>query len=198
MRGHEYARTAVLERLRDVLPIRLAGIRAALEVATPVDPPASAYLLADSLPDDPGQYPCVVVMSTSAPVIKRQGVAGDGESVDYIVRYSLRIVVACRLDETGGAVAASLDRDRLLLAVREALISRTAMPEDFDIEPSSISEQTGAAAQDLRGRPLAAGEITVTAMALETLRPLPEPSYIESTAITVTSVIAAPNSEPEE
>lgn len=178
MRGHEYARSVVLSRLVEVLPTRLEGIRTALEVDTPLDPPEAAYLLADSLPTDPNLYPCVVVMSTSAPTFKRQSVMADGDSADYIVHYSISVVVACRVDEAGAEPQASIDRDRLMLAVRESLMTRTDMPEDIDLDISSITEETGASAQDLRGRPLAAGQITLRVVAIETFAPLPAPDVI--------------------
>jgi hypothetical protein len=189
MRGHEYARTMVRTRLQSVLPVRLAAIRASLDVTTPINPPTAGYLLTDVLPSDPAAYPCVIVMSTSAPRIKRQSVAADGDTAGYICIYTVRVAVACRVDEVGGEEKASIDRDRLMLAVRESLMTRTSMPDDVDIITDDITEQVGAAAQDLRGRPLAAGEIQVQVACLETLAPIPAPDLIEDSEAAVSTTI---------
>lgn len=185
MRGHEYARARVRDHLELTVPPRLSAIRAALATATPTNPPAGAYLLADSLPTDPVLYPCVVVMSTGAPTMRRQSIAAAGDSADYIVGYSLTVVVACRVDIAGGEEEASRDRDRLMLAVREALLGRASLPADLELLTQDIAEETGAAAQDLRGRPLAAGQISLGVAVLETLNPLPVPDVVEASEITV-------------
>lgn len=185
MRGHEYARSQVRNHLASAVPVRLAAIRAALEVESPANPPETAYLLSDELPMDPELYPCVVVMSTGAPRFKAQSVSAAGDSADYICTYDLRVVVACRFDESHGDLVASSDRDRLLLAVREALLARVDLPEDIDMVLGNLREDTGAAMQDLRGRPLAAGQINFNVAVLETLHALPTPDAIEVSEVDV-------------
>lgn len=186
MKGHEYARAQVKAHLAATVGPRLAAIRAALEVASPTNPISAAYILADSLPVDPNLYPCVVVMSTGAPRIRRQSVSASGDTTDFIVVYDLRVVVACRVDTAGGDEAASRDRDRLLLAVRESLLGRANLPEDLEMVVGDLAEETGAAAQDLRGRPLAAGQVTFSVAVLETLTPSPVPDALEESAVDVT------------
>ncbi len=181
MRGHEYARDQVRTHLLAKVPGRLGAIRSALQVSTPANP--AGYFLADILPTDPALYPCVVIMSTGAPTMRRQSVQAAGDSADFIVIYSLRIVVACRTDTAGGEEAASRDRDRLMLAVREALLAQGSFPDDLELMTQDIAEDTGAAAQDLRGRPLAAGQITCQVGVLETLAPIPVPDSIEESEI---------------
>jgi hypothetical protein len=186
MRGHEYARAQVKAHLAATVGTRLAAIRAALSVSTPTNPAAGAYLLADALPTDPNLYPAVVVMSTGAPRIRRQSVTASGDSADFIVVYDLRVVVACRVDSAGGEEAASRDRDRLLLAVRESLLGRANLPADLEMVVGDLAEETGAAAQDLRGRPLAAGQVTFSVAVLETLAASPAPDALEESEIDMT------------
>jgi hypothetical protein len=186
MRGHEYARAQVKAHLAATVGPRLAAIRSALTVTTPTNPAAGAYLLADSLPTDPNLYPVVVIMSTGAPRIRRQSVSAAGDTSDFIVVYDLRVVVACRVDSAGGEEAASRDRDRLLLAVRESLLGRANLPSDLEMVVGDLAEETGAAAQDLRGRPLAAGEVTFSVAVLETLAAIPAPDALEESEIDTT------------
>lgn len=181
MKGHEYARTKVRDHLSTYVPGRLAAIRAALSVTTPSNPPAGAYLLADALPSDPALYPAVVVMSTGAPRIQRQSVVASNIPSDFIVLYSLRVVIACRTDTAGGEEQASRDRDRLLLAAREALLGRVNLPADVEFFTNDMVEETGAAAQDLRGRPLAAGQLRFDVAVLETLAPTTTVSNVVTT-----------------
>lgn len=185
MRGHEYARAQVKTHLAARVGPRLGAIRAALEVSTPTNPAAGSYMLADQLPVDPSLYPAVVVMSTGAPRIRRQSVTASGDETDFVVVYELRVVVACRTDVAGGEEAASRDRDRLLLAVREALLGRANLPDDIEMLTSELREETGAASQDLRGRPLAAGQVTFSVAVLETLAPIPAPEALEVSDVDV-------------
>lgn len=183
MKGHEYARAQVRAHLQARVPGRLSAIKTALNVSTPAAP--AAYLLSDRLPTDPNLYPCILINSTGVPRMRSQSVYADGDSADFIVVYDLRIIVACRTDVAGGDEAASVDRDRLLLAVREALLGRANLPADIEIVTSDMREDTGAATQDLRGRPLAAGQITFGVGTLETLAPAPVPDALEESEIDV-------------
>lgn len=184
MRGHEYARAQVKAHLEAKVPARLAAIRASVQATTPAPP--AVYLLADRLPTDPAQYPCILINSSGSPRIRSQSVYGDGDSADFIVVYDMRLVVACRTDVAGGDEAASVDRDRLMLAVREALLTRASLPEDIEIVTTDMREDTGAATQDLRGRPLAAGQITFGVGTLETLAALPATDALAESEIDLT------------
>lgn len=183
MKGHEYARAQVKAHLQAKVPGRLAAIKAALTVTTPAAP--ASYLLSDRLPTDPALYPCILINSTGVPRMRSQSVYADGDSADFIVVYDLRVVVACRTDVAGGDEAASRDRDRLLLAVREALLGRANLPADIEIVTTDMREDTGAATQDLRGRPLSAGQVTFAVAALETLAPATAPDALEESEIDV-------------
>lgn len=188
MKGHEYARAQVKAHLAATVGPRLTAIRSAPTPAltTPPNPAAGSYLLSDQLPVDPALYPCVVIMSTGSPRIRKQSVYGAGDSTDFICVYDLRVVVACRTDTAGGEEAASVDRDRLLLAVRESLLGRANLPADLEILTDDMREETGAASQDLRGRPLAAGQVTFTVAVLETLTPAtPAPTALAQSDIDV-------------
>ncbi len=183
MKGHEYARAQVRAHLQAKVPARLSAIKSALTATTPSAP--AAYLLSDRLPVDPAQYPCILINSTGVPRMRSQSVYADGDSADFIVVYDLRVVVACRTDVAGGDEAASVDRDRLLLAVREALLGRANLPADIEIVTTDMREDTGAATQDLRGRPLSAGQVTFAVAALESLAPAPVPDALEESEIDV-------------
>lgn len=183
MKGHEYVRSIVRAHLQAKVPGRLSAIKSALLTATPAAP--AAYLLADRLPTDPALYPCVLINSSGTPRIRAQSVYAEGDSSDFIIVYDMRLIVACRTDVAGGDEAASVDRDRLLLAVREALLSRGSLPDDLEIVTTDMREDTGAATQDLRGRPLAAGQITFGVGTLETLAALPASDPLEESEIDV-------------
>jgi hypothetical protein len=115
----------------------------------------------------------------------KQSVYAAGDTADFVVIYQLRVVVACRTDVAGGDEAASRDRDRLLLAVRESLLGRANLPSDMEISTADLAEDTGAATQDLRGRPLSAGQLTFRVALMETLAPTPAPDALEESEIDV-------------
>jgi hypothetical protein len=184
MRGHEYARAQIRTHLQATVPTRLAAIKTALAVTTPAAP--ATYILADRLPVDPNSYPAILITSTAAPTIRKQSVYAAGDAADFIVTYDVRIVVACRTDVAGGDEAASVDRDRLLLAVRESLLGRANLPADMEISTADLTEDTGAATQDLRSRPLSAGQITLRVALMETLAASPAPDPLEESAVDVT------------
>lgn len=190
MKGHEYVRAQVRAHLQATVPGRLAAIRSGIQGATTPPSPAS-YGLADRLPTDPALYPAILVTSTSAPSMVKQSVYAAGDSADFVVIYQMRVVVACRTDIAGGDEAASRDRDRLLLAVREALLGRANLPSDMEISTADLAEDTGAATQDLRGRPLSAGTLTFRAAVMETLAPAPVPDSLEELEIDVTGYPSA-------
>ena len=184
MRGHEYVRAQIRTHLQATVPVRLAAVKSTLAAITPPNP--ASYSLADRLPVDPNHYPAILITSTAAPTIRKQSVYAAGDSADFVVTYDVRVVVACRTDVAGGDEAASVDRDRLLLAVRESLLGRANLPADMEISTADLAEDTGAATQDLRGRPLSAGQITFRAALMETLAPFPAPDALEESAVDVT------------
>lgn len=185
MRGHEYARARIKTHLQATVPGRLAAIKASITGATTPAAPAS-YSLADRLPNDPNLYPAILITSTSAPSMTKQSVYAAGDTADFVVIYQMRVVVACRTDVAGGDEAASVDRDRLLLAVRESLLGRANLPSDMEISTVDLAEDTGAATQDLRGRPLSAGTVTFRVALMETLAPTPAPDALEESEIDMT------------
>ena len=69
--------------------------------------------------------------------------------------------------------------------MREALLGRANLPADIEIVTTDMTEDTGAATQDLRGRPLSAGQVTFSVAALETLAPAPVPDALEESEIDV-------------
>lgn len=155
--GHEQVRDTIKAHLAATVPPILAAIRAAQSVSTP--PAPDSYVLADSLSIQ-GTYPVILVRSTDA---KRELGQGD----DAIWAYQVEVVVACEIRTAGAYEAASRDRDRLMLAVRDALQT----PADLggvQLQTAGMSEETGPAAETLSGRPMAAGTVKLTARAVET------------------------------
>ncbi len=171
MKGHESARGLLRDYLAAYVPLRLALIRDDLATLTPADP--AVYLLADGLPDnDPTRYPAVVVMSSRTVGMTRRRAASDGDLAIYDVDYEITVIVACERSEYVADEQASVDRDRLMLAVRECLILPVALDDTTTILATPApAEQTGAASQTLRGNPIAAGTITCYLRAMEVLIP---------------------------
>jgi|JI10StandDraft_1071094.scaffolds.fasta_scaffold44688_6 hypothetical protein len=170
MRGHEYIREAVRTYLEAAVPTRLAAHLAANGLTTP-EPADVTFVLADGL-QDITDFPVVVVRSTDA---TNDTWTADGT---WSVLYDLEVIVACDHRTHGDYEGASKDRDRLLLAVREALYRITGLTEDIDIVPGKRSEQTGAASMSLAGVPLAAGTVKFIARVLETLDDLAPPEDV--------------------
>lgn len=161
MRGHEYIRDEVRGFLESTVPLFLAAHLADLGESEPA-PASVSYLLADSLQELPADiFPVVAVRSTDSVDDQpfREGVWG--------MVYTLQVMVACdhRTYGATGYEQASRYRDRLLLAVREALYRVSGVKsadEDGDIEflPGKRPERTGKGNQEtLAGVALAAGTI---------------------------------------
>ncbi|MBI1377249.1 MAG: hypothetical protein GC157_07185 [Frankiales bacterium] len=168
--GHEGVKQLVRAYLETWVPIRLELIRQALEVDTPDDP--RAVILADGLPNDPEQYPCVMVMSTRIDGMGRRQAVADGEVAEYDVDYVVKVVVAVQRGEYQGDDQAVLDRDRLLLAVRECVMLPAPLSDQvFILSNPAPEEETGAAAKTVRDNPLAAGTVTFLVRAAEALMP---------------------------
>ena len=168
MLGHEYVKASLLTYLAAAVPERLDVLRAALTVTSPADP--AAYTAADSLAVSTA-YPVVLVRSTAAPAIRAAGTPTAGETATFAVAYDLEVVVACDSGAHGDYPSACTDRDRLLLAVRESLLLAADVGDGVALQVAGMTEQTGAAAETLQGRPLAAGSVSLRAIVVEDLAP---------------------------
>lgn len=189
--GHENVKTLVRDYLQEWLPLRLELIRQGLEVDLPADP--NSYSLADNLPqNDPEMYPAVLVMSTRTVGMSRRKATSAGDLAEFDVDYEVIVVVAAEHDEYGDSESAALHRDRLLLAVRECLLLPAQLDVDTHILPSPLPvEQTGAAAETLRGQALAAGQVTFQVRSVETLLPTTTLASILERQVDVTALDAS-------
>lgn len=166
MRGHEYIRGLVRDHLKTLVPIELEKIRTELDVAKPIDP--KAILLADVLPDDPSKYPCILVQATTMD----DATAANAGPVDteYVLEYGMTLVCAGSMHVLDDVEGASVMRDRLMLATRQALMSHPKLADDAKaLVPSTLTERTGQSVQDMQGRPMAIGVIQFTARVNELL-----------------------------
>lgn len=190
MNGHENVKAALLDYLETWMPIRLEMIRLALEVEGPADP--TAYIAADNLPqNDPAMYPCVVVTSTSTVGMTRRQASAAGEVAVFDVDYDVTIVVAVENSEFADDVTVTAERDRLMLAARECVIMPARLNDStWILQTPMPTEDTGAAAQTLRGNPLAAGTISVRIRSTETLMPTTALAALIGADVTVTAVDA--------
>lgn len=169
MIGHEGVKDAVLGVLAASVPVRLAALRAELEVDSPADP---AFLFGDSLAVAT-TYPVLMVRSTESPRMQHAG------GQEWLARYSLEVIVAASSATHGSYDAAARDRDRLMLAAREALLGATVHGGvAFDVR--AIVEATGASAEVLTGNPVAAGSLEFAVSVTEVLAP---PAALESVAV---------------
>lgn len=159
MEGHEHLREAIRQHLMATLPAQLAALRVRLGVSSPPDP--VAYLLADTLTVKTA-YPVVLVRTMSAgPIVD----AGDG---DYVARYQVEVVAACEVRTSLDYEAASVERDRLSLAIRWALLGPSpTLPGDVTVMGATLTEDHGPAAETLAGRPLAVSATKFTAVVAE-------------------------------
>ena len=164
MLGHEYARTIVRDHMEASVPGRLALIRDRLNVTDPVDP--KSYALLDSLPIDAALYPMVMVQSTS---LMSMRATEAGQVGVWICEYDVNVVAACRAQIAGQWEDASRQRDRLLLAIRESLMTGRELSPIAFVVTQGLTEQIGEASQDVQGRPLAAGQVTVRVRVAEEL-----------------------------
>jgi hypothetical protein len=164
MLGHEYARVQVRDHLMAHVPGRLGAIRDRLAVTEPSNP--AAYPLMDSLPIDASQYPIVMVQSTS---LMSMRATEAGQVGVWICEYDVTVVAACRAAVAGQWEDASRQRDRLLLAVRESLMVGRELSSIAYVLTQGLTEEIGEAMQDVQGRPLAAGQVTVRVRVAEEL-----------------------------
>lgn len=189
MLGHEHARDLVRAHLEQSVPVELAGIRTRLGVTAPTDP--AAYLLADGFPMDATKYPVVVIQSTEVTGMQAVSTAAD----EWLVEYEVQIVGGCRASTAGGYEDASRQRDRLMLAIRQAVMRHHGLGDDgeADIVTTSLTDRVGEGSQDVQGRPLSAGVITVRVRVIE---PLDATGYlIDSAQVDVDPVTTDPTAD---
>lgn len=177
MKGHEYAREIVRTYLEDTVPDFLQAHLTANNLNAPA-PADVQFVLLDDL-SMCKQYPVVLVRSTDSPTMEHDG--GD----TWLVRYEIEVVAACDHRVHGDYEGASQVRDRLLLAVREAILSVAGLPSDVQIPPRRLSEQTGAAAETLAGQPIAAGVVKFPVIVQETLTVLDPPENVTNVDLSV-------------
>lgn len=190
MKGHEYPRSLLKAMLAVQVPARLSVSRASTGEDWPIDP--RSYQLADSLPMKEEHYPCVLITASSAsPNTSIQ--AGLGQ---FIYEYTLTVQVAVVASRHGGEELASVGRDRILLAVREALMLNAELADDCFSVVRNLNEQTGAAVENMQGKPMSLGNITFSVRVVEELEdPIldgsGDPAVVASHAETVTAVDAS-------
>lgn len=159
MEGHEDIRLAIRDHLIAVLPTQLDALRVRAEVSSPREP--VAYLLSDSLQVSTA-YPVVLIRTTK---LDRLIDAGAGT---FVARYGCEVVVACEVPTARAYEAASVDRDRLSLAVRWALLTpSSSLPAEVTLSVAGLTEDHGPAAESLAGRPLAVGVTSFAAVVAE-------------------------------
>lgn len=174
MSGHEYPRALLLSMLMQEVPGRLDGIKAGLttDEENPVTwpPTPNGWLLADRLPQREDYYPAVIVSSTQGRLDQAvQGGLGTDGAGQFIWRYDLTIGVAVVATRHGGDDEASVGRDRILLACREAVMLNPKLSDNCRLILRGLSETTGAALEDLQSRALALGNLSVGVEVIETL-----------------------------
>lgn len=174
MSGHEYPRALLLSMLMQEVPGRLEAIKARLtaDEDNPVvwPPTPNGWLLADRLPDREDYYPAVLVSSTQGRLesAAQAGLGTDGAG-DFIWRYDLNIGVAVVASRHGGDDEASIGRDRILLACREAVMLNSKLSDNCRLIIRGLSETTGAPVENLQSQGMALGNLLVGVNVTETL-----------------------------
>lgn len=194
MRGHEYIRDALKGYLEQAVPLFLAAHLADIGATEP-DPTEVSFELADSLQDlvDGDPFPVVAIRSSDAP--DSQSLGGG----KWAFTYDLEVMVACdhRAYGTEGYRSATRARDRLLLAVREALLHVKGLEsgeDDGRVEflPGKRREQTGRGNQQtLAGVALAVGTIDLRARVTESLTALAALEQINEIDLSVSGLDAS-------
>ena len=87
----------------------------------------------------------------------------------WIGEYDVNVVAACRAQIAGMWEDARRQRARLLLAIRESLMTGRELSPIAFVVTQGLTEQIGEASQDVQGRPLAAGQVTVRVRVAEEL-----------------------------
>lgn len=163
MKGHEYARRMLKEMLEVQVPNRLDVIRATAGEEWPPNP--KSYILADVLPMKEEQYPAVLVTSSSGKVnVNLQ--SGLGE---FVYEYDLTVGVALVAPRHGGEEMSSVGRDRILLAIREALMLNAGLADDCFAVTRRMPEETGPAIENPQSKPMSLGNISLSIRVVEEL-----------------------------
>ena len=170
MNGHEYVREVLRTYLETEVPARLTLHLAANSLTTP-DPARVTVTLGDSLAHVQ-EWPAVVIRSASGRMEKVLA------SATFLYRYDVEILVACRSRLAGDDDGGSLDRDRLSVATREALLLASGLPDGMHIT-AGTEEDNGVAAESLPGQPIAAGTLKITVFVQETIAPATTPETID-------------------
>lgn len=161
MNGHEVPRRLVVKLLQDNVPEALGRNN---NVGRDNWPPAPrSVTVADSMPIREEMYPAIIVQSTGSELV-HSSQAGSGE---HMFRYAMRVQVLVTSHKAQGAETASVGRDRLLLAVRDVLMSGSLGDPDYAIVSGSFTETTGIAVETLQSKPVAVGSIEFDVNAIE-------------------------------
>jgi hypothetical protein len=106
-----------------------------------------------------------VITSTTASVDSNLQ-AGLGE---FIYEYALTVGVAVVAPRHGGEARSSVGRDRIMLAVREALLLNANLADDCFAVVRNLREETGAAVETLQSQPMSLGNVLFTVRVVEEL-----------------------------
>lgn len=171
MLGHEGARRLLEQALAVAVPARLAMIRdrvppVPVAGAPQVWPPDPKVLCADVIPDRSDWLPAVMVGSTKLEGLRAME-GGIGQQ--WLCTYSGDVAVAVVADNPASETLASVGRDRLLLAVREALLTHSRLADGVAVQLRGLTEDTGPVSEDMAARPMCGGVIPITIQAVEAL-----------------------------
>lgn len=140
MYGPQFAKNFVNEYLKLEIPKRLIKYRNHWGVSNEEMPDPEEYL--DYEPATMDKWPTIITVSMSARNFSRVGYMYYGDP-EYLISYNMRTYVWAR---TEGERSVTVMRDRLIVAVRSALMDHPCMkrldPErEARIEESSMSEE---------------------------------------------------------
>lgn len=188
MNGHELVRTAILDLLRAQVPGRLAVLRAARSLSPADAPDPVVYALDERWPSK-DTWPAVCVPSTELRSLIRE--ANDAGAETWTGTYAVNVAVGTRFDEHRATNEAALQRDRLLLAVREVLLLSPKPQAGVRIMPNSIAEEAGTPGEDIAARPHALGVVSFTVQTEETIAPAADPPTADTADVEVAPVVQA-------
>lgn len=172
--GHEAVKTALAGALGASLATWVAGVQVSGW------PKAPGFIgITDVPPDADKLWPCVLISSTAMVATQHVSAVGDGQFVGV---YDVKVTVGVRAVKERDVESAIFGRDRLLLAVRRLLLHSPDLAGDGAtvVLATSLTEATDQAAEDLKGRPTAFGEISLQIRHIETI---PDPDAVAVTAV---------------
>lgn len=163
--GHYGARRALKTMLETVVPERLELIRVAEGQDFLINP--ACYALVDAIPDDDANPRVLISSSQSEVKVATSSSPYDLRQYDY----DLSVAVTAFENRNLTEEEASILRDQLLLAVREALLVKGQLRDGYSIvRASSGREEVGAAGvEDRNGRAISLGSIAVRVRSAETV-----------------------------